>query len=29
MGVGQRLKEMRSEAGMTQKDLADELHVTY
>lgn len=29
MGVGQRLKEMRSKAGMTQKDLADELHVTY
>ena len=29
MGVGPKLKELRNKAGLTQKDLADQLHVTY
>ena len=29
MGVGQKIKEYRIKAGLTQKDLADQLHVTY
>ncbi len=29
MGIGLKIKEYRSKAGLTQKELADELHVTY
>ena len=29
MGIGSKIKEYRVKAGLTQKDLADELHVTY
>ena len=29
MGVGPKIKELRNKAGLTQKDLADQLHVTY
>ena len=29
MGIGLKIKEYRNKAGLTQKDLADELHVTY
>ncbi len=29
MGIGSKIKEYRTKAGLTQKDLADELHVTY
>lgn len=29
MGVGPKIKEYRNKAGLTQKDLADKLHVTY
>lgn len=29
MGIGLKIKEYRTKAGLTQKDLADELHVTY
>lgn len=29
MGVGPKIKEYRIKAGLTQKDLADKLHVTY
>ena len=29
MGIGSKIKEYRIKAGLTQKDLADELHVTY
>ena len=29
MGIGLKIKEYRNRAGLTQKDLADELHVTY
>lgn len=29
MGIGPKIKEFRSKAGLTQKDLADQLHVTY
>lgn len=29
MGVGSKIKEYRTKAGLTQKELADELHVTY
>lgn len=29
MGVGLKIKELRNKAGLTQKDLADKLHVTY
>ncbi len=29
MGVGPKIKELRVKAGLTQKDLADKLHVTY
>lgn len=29
MGIGPQIKEFRNKAGFTQKDLADQLHVTY
>ena len=29
MGIGLKIKEYRNKAGLTQKDLADKLHVTY
>ena len=29
MGIGSKIKEYRNKAGLTQKDLADQLHVTY
>lgn len=29
MGVGPKIKELRNKAGLTQKELADKLHVTY
>ena len=29
MSVGPKIKELRNKAGLTQKDLADQLHVTY
>lgn len=29
MGIGPKIKEFRNKAGLTQKDLADQLHVTY
>ena len=29
MGIGHKIKEFRTKTGLTQKDLADELHVTY
>lgn len=29
MGIGSKIKEYRTKAGLTQKELADELHVTY
>ena len=29
MGVGPKIKEYRNKAGLTQKDLAVQLHVTY
>ena len=29
MGIGLKIKEYRNKAGLTQKDLADELHVTF
>ena len=29
MGVGPKIKELRNKTGLTQKDLADQLHVTY
>lgn len=29
MGIGQKIKEYRIQKGLTQKDLADKLHVTY
>ncbi len=29
MGVGQKIKEYRNKAGMTQKELAEQLHITY
>jgi len=29
MGVGSKIKEYRNKAGLTQKDLADKLHITY
>ena len=29
MGIGSKIKEYRNKAGLTQKDLADGLHVTY
>lgn len=29
MGIGSKIKEYRNKAGLTQKDLADELHITY
>ena len=29
MGVGLKIKELRNKAGLTQKDLAGKLHVTY
>lgn len=29
MGVGSKIKELRTKSGLTQKELADELHVTY
>ncbi len=29
MGIGSKIKEYRTKAGLTQKDLADQLHVTY
>lgn len=29
MGIGSKIKEYRNKAGLTQKDLADDLHVTY
>lgn len=29
MGVGPKIKELRNKVGLTQKELADELHVTY
>lgn len=29
MGVGQKIKEYRNKAGLTQKDLAEQLHITY
>ena len=29
MGIGLKIKEYRTKAGLTQKDLADELHITY
>ena len=29
MGIGPKIKEFRSKAGFTQKELADKLHVTY
>lgn len=29
MSIGQRIKKLRTESGLTQKELADKLHVTY
>ena len=29
MTLGQRIKKLRNEKGLTQKDLADKYHVTY
>ena len=29
MGIGLKIKEYRTKAGLTQKDLADKLHITY
>ena len=29
MEIGLKIKEYRTKAGLIQKDLADELHVTY
>ena len=29
MGIGPKIKEYRNKAGLTQRDLADQLHVTY
>ena len=29
MTLGQKLKKLRIEKGLTQKDLADQLHVTF
>ena len=29
MSIGKRIKKLRTESGLTQKELADKLHVTY
>lgn len=29
MGIGHKIKEYRTKAGLTQKELADGLHITY
>ena len=29
MTLGQKIKKLRTEKGLTQKDLADQLHVTF
>ena len=29
MTLGQKLKKLRTDKGLTQKDLADQLHVTF
>ena len=29
MTIGQKIKKLRTEKGLTQKDLADQLHVTF